>query len=216
MSSEARPGLRVGVLGGTFDPLHLGHLRAAEVAREELDLDRVLFVPAASPPHKDASGVTDAEHRLRMVEAALRDEPAFQPSRIEVDREGPSYTVETLGRLREQEPSASLYFIVGTDAFVEIRTWRRWEELLASYSFVVHERPLHEIDSLRAVLPEPLRERVVAGEDASGQEGIFLVRRPMLDVSSTSIRNCARERRSIRFLVPDAVEAYIRRHRLYR
>jgi nicotinate-nucleotide adenylyltransferase len=191
-------------------------MRAAEVVREQLRLDRVWFIPAATPPHKDAASVTQAMHRMRMVRAALRNEPGFEASSIELDRGGASYTIETLGRLREQEPSALLYFIVGTDAFEEIRTWRRWQELVSTYSFAVHERPPHAHASVERVLPEGLRCRVQRACEAASDEGIFLVSGPMLEVSSTEIRNCVRKGQSIRFLVPDSVEEYIREHRLYR
>lgn len=211
---------RVGVLGGTFDPIHWGHLRAAEVAREALALDEVLFVPAASPPHKVEPRVTEAEHRLAMVERALEGEGRFSLSTVEIDRDGPSYTIDTLRELGEERPEARLFFVVGTDAFAEIRTWMRWRELLERHDFVVHERPGAPLEGVRDVLPAELQARLVdLSEDESGRErkgtSIFLLRRAMLDVSSTEIRRLVERGRSIRFLVPATVEAYIRQHRLY-
>jgi nicotinate-nucleotide adenylyltransferase len=210
---------RIGVLGGTFDPLHVGHLRAAEVVRDALSLDEVLFVPANEPPHKPGTRLTETRHRLQMVERALEGEHWFRVSRVEVEREGPSYTIDTLAELGGRFPDSRFFFVTGTDAFVEIRTWRRWRELLSGYSFVVHERPGFPIDEARAVVPGELEARVVDSEGEpepdSGGAGIFFVQRPMLQVSSTEIRRSVRAGRSIRFLVPDAVEAYIRENRLY-
>lgn len=210
---------RIGVLGGTFDPLHVGHLRAAEVVRDALSLDRVLFVPANKPPHKSVPRLTEAGHRLRMVERGLEGEETFAVSRVEIDREGPSYTIDTLAELSRGTDSR-FFFVTGTDAFVEIRTWKRWHELLSSYSFVVHERPGFPIDEAQAAVPGELRDRIVEDSEGgfateSAGARIFLVRRPMLDVSSTEIRRSVRAGRSIRFLVPDAVEVYIRENRLY-
>lgn len=210
---------RVGILGGTFDPLHLGHLRAAEVVRDALGLDRVVFVPAATPPHKTRSDVTDAGHRLRMVELGLEGERFFEVSRIEVDRGGPSYTIDTLDALAAEDPEVQLFFVTGTDAFSEIRTWHRWRELLGRYAFAVHERPGHPVEGARKLLAfegaPPLFPESDTKPLAGGGPGVHLVRREMIDVSSTGIRSSVREKRSIRFLVPDPVEAYIQEFRLY-
>lgn len=193
----------VGVLGGTFDPIHYGHLRAAEVARDVLTLDRVLFVPAANPPHKQEAAVTDVGARVEMLDLALAGEADFELSRSEIERGGPSYTIETLDELQGQHPTAELWFITGSDAFLEIRTWKDWEPLLKRYSFAVHERPGVNIDTAASVVPESFRERVA------------FLSREMLNVSSTEIRRLARSGRSIRFLVPDVVEEYIRRNHVY-
>jgi len=194
---------RVGVLGGTFDPLHLGHLRVAEVARDELTLERVLFVPAANPPHKSGGEVTDARERVAMLELVLSAEESFELSTIEIDRGGPSYTIETLDELQRERPETEYWFITGSDAFVEIRTWKEWETLLGRYSFVVHGRPGVSLDDASRAVPAALHERIV------------FLRREMLNVSSTEIRRSVRDGHSIRFLVPDAVEGYIRQNRLY-
>lgn len=210
--------MRIGVLGGTFDPLHLGHMRAAEVAREAASLDKVVFVPAASPPHKTEGTVAGAHHRTRMVELALRGEAYFELSMIEVERRGPSYTIDTLTELSEGQPDASWFFITGTDAFVEIRTWHRWEELLSGYSFVVHERPGCSIERVAGAIPEALRDQVaelpIVRTRANGPR-ILLLRDTMLDVSSTEIRRAVQRGRTTRFLVPEVVEEYLRDHRLY-
>lgn len=211
---------RVGVLGGTFDPIHWGHLRAAEVVREALALEEVLFVPAASPPHKSSSEVAAAEDRVHMVERAIGPEEGFLLSRIEIERKGPSYTIDTLRALGEERREARFFFIVGSDAFAEIRTWMRWRELLELYDFVVHERPGARLESVPEILPQELRSRLADLSDgapppAEGGARIFLIRGAMLDVSSTEIRELCFRGRSIRFLVPPTVEEYIQKHRLY-
>ncbi len=194
---------KVGVLGGTFDPLHFGHLRAAEVARDELRLETVLFVPAANPPHKPGRGVTDASARVSMLQLALADEEGFELSNIEIERGGASYTIETLDELQRRQPDAEYWFITGSDAFVDIRTWKDWEELLERYAFVVHERPGVALERASRAVASSFHQRIV------------FLRREMLNVSSTEIRRSVRDGHSVRFLVPEAVGDYIRRNRLY-
>jgi nicotinate-nucleotide adenylyltransferase len=208
---------RIGVLGGTFDPLHVGHLRAAEVVRDALRLDKVLFVPASTPPHKASAPVTPPEHRAGMLERALSGEPFFDVSHVELERGGRSYTIDTLEALAAGSTD-SFYFITGTDAFSEIRTWHRWRELLEKHRFVVHERPGFPIEAVRDVLAQDVDSRILDESEleAGSEPRVLFLRRPMLKVSSTEIRRSVREDRSIRFLVPDAVAAYIREYRLYR
>ncbi len=209
---------RIGVLGGTFDPLHLGHLRAAEVARDALRLDKVLFVPAATPPHKTSVPVTDAGHRAGMLERALSGEPFFEISRIELERGGRSYTIDTLDALAARSKDSRFIFVTGTDAFVEIQTWKSWRRLLTSHWFVVHERPGFPVEAARAALPKDVESAVLDDSElrAGSEPRVLFLRRPMLRVSSTEIRRSVEENRSIRFLVPDAVAEYIREFRLYR
>ena len=212
---------RVGVLGGTFDPIHFGHLRAAEIALQLMSLDRVLFVPAANPPHKQDLGVTDAIHRVGMLEAALEKEKKFEISRAELERSGLSFTFDTLVDFHGEWPDTLLYFIMGSDAFGEIRTWKRWQELTEKYSFVVYERPGKQIDQALDILPNEIRDRVVdlglGGKTVSYQktEGIFVVRNSMLTISSTEIRRLVRRKKTVRFLVPKVVEQYIYQNYLY-
>jgi nicotinate-nucleotide adenylyltransferase len=209
---------RIGVLGGTFDPPHLGHLRAAEVVKDALRLEKVLFVPASTPPHKASPPVTEAEHRVSMLERALSGERFFEVSRLELDRGGRSYTIDTLEAFAAGSKDSRFFFVTGTDAFSEIRTWKSWKQLLDSHWFVVHERPGFPIEDVQDVLPEGTDSRVLAESELEpGTEPrVLFLRRPMLQVSSTEIRRSVRENRSIRFLVPDAVAAYIRENRLYR
>ncbi len=209
---------RIGILGGTFDPPHLGHLRAAEVVRDALRLERVLFVPASTPPHKASPPVTEADHRFGMLERALSDEPFFEVSRLELDRGGRSYTIDTLETFAAGSTDSRFFFVTGTDAFSEIRTWKKWRELLNEHWFVVHERPGFAIGAVQDGLPEEIDSRVLEESELEpgNEPRVLFLRRPMLDISSTEIRRSVRENRSVRFLVPDAVAAYIRENRLYR
>jgi nicotinate-nucleotide adenylyltransferase len=214
---------RVGIFGGTFDPPHLGHLLLAETIRESFDLDEVLFAPSNEPPHKDAADRADATHRYAMVVAATLHNPAFKPTAIEVNRPGKSYSIETV-RLLEEELGADteLFFIAGLDSFLEIRTWRSYEELLDLCHFIVVSRPGSSFDELEAVLPERCGDRIVdrrADAEPSGPEGglkIFLTDDVLFDVSSTEIRERIGAGRSIRYRVVPEVERYVTTHSLYR
>jgi len=220
---------RIGILGGTFDPVHFGHLRAAESIREAMALTCLLFVPARVPPHKSRPSVATADDRYQMVASAVRGSPHFSVSRVELDREGPSYTIDTLTELGRERPRARLFFIIGIDAFREIRSWRRWEELLGSYSFVVHGRPGYGLAGAYEVVPPPVRSRLVevgpgpmAGQGPDAPRGphghgpaLYLVSALTLNISSTEIRALVRQGRSIRYLVPAGVEDYIISRRLY-
>jgi nicotinate-nucleotide adenylyltransferase len=197
---------RLGVLGGTFDPIHHGHLVAAQEARHQLGLDLILFVPAGNPPHKPARPVSAANHRLRMVELAIADRPDFALSRVDVDRPGPCYTVDTLALLREAwGPRPIFYFIEGTDSLAEITTWYRPERLIQLSELAVVERPGAELDldRLEEALPG-LRKR------------LHWVQMPQLEISSTALRARVRDGRPISYLLPESVEAYIRDQALYR
>lgn len=198
---------RIGVLGGTFDPIHLGHLAAAEAAAEELGLERVLLVPAGQPPHRDPATVTPAEHRYRMAVLAAAGNPRFRVSRIEINRPGPSYTVDTLARLRRRLPDADLVFITGADAFPHVPDWRDADRLFALAEFAVVSRPGYDGGALEQALQRlaEWQRRRVHRVDAVG-----------LDISSRELRRRVRAGRSIRYLVPDAVLAYIEHYGLYR
>jgi nicotinate-nucleotide adenylyltransferase len=195
---------RLGVMGGTFDPIHLGHLAIAEEARESLRLEKVLFVPAGRPPHKRASDVTPVEHRVAMVELGIIDNPAFELSRIEVDRPGPSYTADTLEAL-QRATDADLTLILSAETLAELPTWHEPERLFAAASMAVAPRdgyPAPDPAWLSATFP---------GREAR----ITYLEGPRLGVSSTSIRARVAAGRSIRYLVPHAVEAWIADHALY-
>ena len=197
--------LKLGVLGGTFDPPHLGHLVLAEHAREQLGLDRVLWVPAGSPWRKAEREVSAVAQRAAMVRLAIAGHGAFELSTLEVDRAGPSYSVETLQALHDASPADGLYFIVGLDALRDLPGWHEPARLIELATLAVAarsgERP-GEADLERLLLG--LAKRVV------------WIEMPRLDISGTDLRRRAGVGRSLRYLVPDAVEAYIREQGLYR
>lgn len=197
---------RLGILGGTFDPIHHGHLLAAEEARYQLALDRVLFVPAGSPPHKTKRAITPAHHRLRMVELAIAGKPYFGLSRVDLERPGPHYTVDTLALLRaEWGPEPAFFFIEGNDSLLDVPDWRQPWQLIELCELAVVTRPGAEIDLVEL-------ERQVPGLTAR----IHWVPMPLLQISSSDLRVRVREGRSISYLVPPAVEAYVEAHGLYR
>lgn len=185
-------------MGGTFDPIHLGHLVTAEQARVDLGLDEVLFIPAGQPWQKD--GTTPAEHRYVMTVLATAANPAFRVSRAEIDRPGPTYTVETLRRLRARLPDAHLCFITGADAIRSILTWKDAEECLQLADFVAASRPGHDLGALEA-------------EGFTDQVRVLDV--PALAISSTDIRERFKADRSVSYLIPAEVEQYARKHGLY-
>jgi nicotinate-nucleotide adenylyltransferase len=198
-------GAQVGVLGGTFDPVHYGHLAIAEEARACVPLDIVLFVPARVQPLRQGERISAPEHRAAMLERAILGNPAFRLSRVEFERPGPSYTVDTIARLREQYPRGTeFYFIAGSDAFAELPRWKDPERLITLCRFVVFPRPgdPHDVRELFLQFPG-LRERTIFLEG------------PRLDISGSDLRRRVRQGRPIRYQLPDAVEEYIRSHRLY-
>lgn len=205
------------MFGGTFNPVHLGHLRAAEEVREALGLDRILFVPAKLPPHKGTSGVAPPEVRVEMVRRAVKGNPHFEVSDLELTREGPSYSVDTLRNLRETAaPDTRIWFLLGSDSFREIHTWHRYEELFDLVDLGVMRRPPD-----RSPVPPPasIADRFTPlGEGyrhVSGRETRF-VSVTLLDISATYIRRALHEGRSIRYLVPESEVGHLeelgRRH----
>lgn len=192
--------MRIGVFGGTFDPPHLAHLVVAETVRDAFGLDRVLWVPNGHPPHKPAEALTPPAHRLAMTRLAVAGHDAFAVSTVEMDADGARYTVDTLRLLGEALPGAELALIIGGDSLAAFGTWRAPEQILARAPLLVYHRP-GEDPAVPAGLP-PGRVRAVEA--------------PLLGISSTALRARVRAGRSIRYLVPDAVAAYIRDEGLYR
>lgn len=212
---------RIGLLGGTFDPVHEGHVAAAEAARRALWLDRVLFIPSRQPPHRPAEARTSASHRLAMVSLAIASRDTFAVSDQELRRPAPSFTADTLRELHAAgfEPW-QLFFITGTDAFAEIASWRDYPALLDLAHFVVIARPGQSLDALRHRLPDLAPRMRSAGDERAvgpggGSCGIFLVNAATPDISSTEIRDRAARRLPLSGLVAPEVERYIVEHGLY-
>lgn len=192
---------RVGILGGTFDPPHIGHLVLAQYACDALDLACVLFVPAADPPHKDQLRY-GIEHRLPMLELAIAGNDKFVISRVDVDRPGPHYTVDMIRILQEQQPDTEFYFLMGGDSLHHLPQWYHPLEMIALCKLAVMARPGTEVEPDLRALPG-LAERVV------------VIDSPMLGFSSTEVAERLEAGKSVRYLVPDSVLTYIQDHRLY-
>jgi nicotinate-nucleotide adenylyltransferase len=198
--------LRVGMIGGSFDPIHVGHLSIAHEVYERLGLSQMAFVPAGQPPHKLDKRLADVEHRLAMVQLAIADCPHFFLSRIDVDRPGPCYSVDTVRLLQDAYgPESHIYFLVGADSLAELPTWYRPEELLRLCTVVAVGRPGYHVE-----------RGAVARLFPDAPPILYLELASPVDVSSTDVRRRVAEGRSIHGLVPGAVERYIDQHGLYR
>lgn len=182
---------KIGIFGGSFDPIHHGHLILAREALERFALDQIVFIPAAQSPHKPESTPADGAARWEMIEAAIAREPAFAASRLELDRPAPSYSVETVEQLREENPDTQFYFLIGDDNLEKLRIWYRFEDLARLVQFVVLDR---------------------TGEAAASP---YPTIRKVIDISATTIRKRVASGRSVRYLVPEAVERIILRDKLY-
>lgn len=219
---RGRPGARrVGLFGGTFNPIHLAHLRIAEEVREACALEEVLFLPAADPPHKPIAGATPFRHRLAMVEAAIAGNPGFRSCDIEAQRQGKSFSVDTLELLRAQQPDSDFYFIIGLDSWRDLTSWKEYARLFELANLVVTTRPGIEVGAPLDALPVAVRQEFCYSAAASairhrsGHHLVFLTE-TRLDISSTDIRNKLARGQSIRYLVPDPVASYLTTHGLYR
>lgn len=206
--------MRIGVYGGTFNPIHVGHLRAAEEVAEALGLERVLFVPSATPPHKPETAgdeIAPAARRLEWVRLAVADNPRFAVDAIEVERGGASFLVDTLAALRARLAPAALVFLVGSDAFAEMGAWRAPRELFALADYAVMVRPPLRSGRLDAWLPEAVRGDVEVAHDGrsarhrSAGTRIELVEIAGFEVSASDVRRSLREGRSVRYLLPEPV-----------
>jgi nicotinate-nucleotide adenylyltransferase len=213
--------VRAGILGGTFDPVHFGHLRAAEEVADALNLSTVIFMPAAKPPHKKERELTAFAHRWRMLELALAGNPRFVLSDLEYRRPGESYSVETLAQLLSQYgQDALLYFIVGLDAFLTLPTWHRYRDLFSLCQFVVVTRPGHSPADLDKVLHDSVSERYSFDREMQGylapeHRPVYVRQVTLMDISSSKIREHVAGGRSVRYLLPVEVENYIHEQRLY-
>lgn len=212
----------IGVLGGTFDPIHFAHLRLAQEVAAAIGLERVRFIPAGTPAHRSMPAVT-ARHRREMVRIAIEGNPLFELDERELHRDGPSYSFDTLSGLRAELGKRPLCLLLGADAFAALATWHRWEELFGLAHLVVAHRPGHALDALQATLPEVLRtvlgRRLVpdAGALRRAPAGSVLMQETTgLDISATRIRALCGAGLSARYLLPDRVLEYIEHNHLYK
>jgi len=216
---------RIGIFGGTFNPIHSGHIRAAEIVQKRFPLDKVLFIPSYIPPHKESVDIASPMHRLKMVELACASYPRFIPSSIEIEAKEKSYLIITLEKIEKLYPEAWLFFILGIDAFLEIETWKEYEELLNRCFFIVVSRQGYRLKEAKDVLEELYRERMYefSESDETGEIKeelfsscqIFLLPIDSLNIASTEIRRRAKKGISVKGMVPEAVEVYIKEKKLY-
>ncbi len=200
--------IKIGLLGGTFNPIHYGHLIIAEQIRELFEFDNIVFIPSGIPPHKDINKVMGAQHRLAMVKLAVESNPNFWVSDVESNRKGYTYTIDTLRGLRSTyEGETRFYFIIGADNVQELVTWKEFRKVFGMCEFIATYRPGYDI-KCTSLLIDQLKKDYMAR--------ITLVPALLIDISSTDIRRRVMEGRSIKYLVPEKVEEYIFKNNLYR
>ncbi len=188
---------RIGILGGTFNPIHIGHLVIAQMVQEKMRLDKIIFVPCYLPPHKSNAGILPAAYRFHMVRLAIQDNPLFDVSGVEIQRKGKSYTIETLQYFRKNfSPSTQLYFIMGGDMLTGLRRWKGIKDIFKIVTFIVVKRPGSSIKKLGF--------------------SYHLIDGPGIDISSSFLRNRIAHGKTTKYLVPDAVDTYINKHRLFK
>jgi nicotinate-nucleotide adenylyltransferase len=208
----------IGLIGGTFDPIHFGHLRMAQELQDILGLQQVRFIPSASPPHKRTTAAS-ATHRAEMVRLAIADNPAFSLDLCELERAGPSYTIDTLLSLRKAlGDQIPLCLCMGSDAFMQLHTWHRWQELLDHCHIILVQRPNHRQLTLSEILQQLLQDHYTEHIDDLRQKSnghISMQAITALDISATAIRESYRQGHSLRYLMPEAVIAYILANGLY-
>lgn len=219
-------GIRLGVMGGTFDPIHHGHLYIAEETRQALSLNKVLFIPSAAPPHKEGLEITPAIHRLEMTRLATQGNPFFEVSPVEVEMGGKSYSIRTVERLLDiYGPLTEIYFITGVDAFAEISTWYEVDRLLSLCHFVATSRPGFPFSQLLGnpylpadaapTLQEMDNGNPIASISLNTGKSLILLRTLLLEISATNLRNRLGQGKSAKYLLPAPVESYIINHLLY-
>lgn len=205
--SRPKDKINIGLMGGTFDPIHIGHLVSAEEARQQFNLDYVVFVPVGCPPHKNVADITLPEHRYLMITLAVMSNPFFKVSRFEIERPQPSYTLDTvLHYSGEEMGSNNIFFITGADAILEISTWKDYRQLLDLCTFIAVSRPGYSLSKLWKTLESECPKSI---------KNIHLLEIPALSISSTFIRERVALGKTIKYLTPEPVEQYIVKHKLY-
>jgi nicotinate-nucleotide adenylyltransferase len=214
--------MKWGLFGGTFDPIHIGHLRCAEEILEIFDLNRIVFIPATKPPHKLDAEITSFFHREQMIKLAIEENPSFSFSDIENQRKGVSYSVDTVDYfLQKYLDNLELYLILGQDAFHAIQTWKDWQRLLTLCNIIVMTRPGYENKGLTGIVPDDFAAQFKYDDKVHGLRGptghrIYFQGVTFLDISSSNIRQRAREGKSIKYLIPSKVRHYISKNNLYK
>lgn len=214
--------MRIGLFGGTFNPVHFGHLRVAEEIRENFGMDKIIFIPSNLPPHKNINDIIPSHHRYNMLQKAAKTNPAFSVSKIEMERPGKSYSIETIHYFVKQfHPSPALFFILGMDAFLDIKTWKEYGKLFYLSNFIVMSRPDYPEVSLFKILPEDIRREFTYFESMNSYEhkskqNIYYTKISLLDISSTKIRSNIKRGKSVKYLLPEIVENYIKENKLYK
>ena len=213
--------VRVGLFGGTFNPVHWGHLRPAEEIREMFDLKQVIFIPTNVSPHKESKEIVPAHHRLKMLDCAIEGNPYFFTSDVELKRPGKSYSIETISHFKQTfGEELTLFFILGMDAFLEINSWKSYQELFFLCNFIVMTRPQYEIRELNEVIPTQMMKDFIYRPDEkrfihSSKFSLYFKEITSIDISSHSIRTFIKNGRSITYLLPEVVEKYVKEHKLY-
>ena len=220
--------MRIGLFGGTFDPIHFGHLRAALEVKQGFDLDQIVMIPAAQPPHKTGAQLSDAMDRLKMVELGVSGNSGFSVSDVQLQRSGPSYSIDTINHFKTSSGKGTeVFFISGLDAFLEIDTWKSYEELLRQIAFIVIARPIFDGSDTASRwkrLEQYINTTISADYQFSDPSACFIHSdaKPIyifdvtsLDISSTRIRSLIKKGQPITYLVPEAVENYVNRRGLY-
>lgn len=197
---------KIGVMGGSFDPIHNGHLIISERAREQFGLDEIIFIPTGNPPHKDHRDMSPAEDRYNMTNLAIEGNESYSISNIEVRSREKTYTVNTLKKLSEDRENCKWYFILGADSFIDFKSWKDYKEILDKYRVIVARRPVFHDKVFKNIFHEYER-------DYPGR--VFLLDSPVIDISSTYIRDKKRRNESIRYMVPDKVNDYVTDRKLY-
>lgn len=199
--------MRIGILGGTFNPIHNGHLFIAETAREELGLNKVLFIPSSIPPHKFSMGIAKGTHRLKMIELAIAGNPFFEVSEIELNRQGITYTIDTLLELKSiYGEEVTLFFIIGADTLFDLVNWKNWNEVAKLCNFVIVNR-LGFVKERQSEFAKELQEKFATK--------IFQIESPNIDISSSEIRKRAEQGKSLKYLLNDSIIDYIKENRIY-
>ena len=213
---------RIGIFGGTFNPIHNGHVKAALEVQKKFLLDKVLLIPSYIPPHKGSPDVAPPADRLQMVKLAVASYPQFVPSPVEIEAKGKSYSILTLEKLKKQFPDAVIFFILGVDAFLEIDTWREYKKILEQCHFIVISRPGYDLIEAKKLLNGKYTERMVRilkttklDRLMSHRYKIFLLNIDALDIASKDVRKKVKNGKSIAGLVVEAVEEYIQTNKLY-